>query len=1284
MEESVLIKTVTSTLSKCILRLRKKLQEKEDDTGTSSAPLEEEQHQQPPPPPQEEQEKDEDGNDNDKGKDTNPERFNVEDDGMIPQVIQESENDQPTIVVQEEGWSSKPILIDNGFNIDFQTKRWSSHSIPIPIDNTSTAPPPFVPVLPLPPVLPLHGPISSMEQLQRIIHITQKEVWEQRRKRPRHLNSSVWKELSNTCLDLFTEASLNPFVSWASLVGGPSGPRRNNSCPSSNLVRDILSHVFDQTKRMDASKDGGGMEQGTTCPRATNTSTNTTPTTTTSTEINPNILLCRYDLFGTCDNDKCPYQHIRKLGKFTFQAKRTQAKDDKTETYLDFRLPHLKLPPPPVPYQKEKQGEEEQSEEEDMVPSVEENGLALEEVLEGDVSSSSSDEEMEAHDLDQETLSFEVQVPTVQDGTLEALAENLESNAAEQDVNAGQSQQIPIMGDKGKAQEGKKRKADQMESQNDNKSTLNEEMMNEFQDECDFIKLPDVEEIDVSQNGDVSNQGWDTESVMSEQSNGTSNGNFLLENITDIVSRFGFAISPDSNQMQHKTRDSIFFEESNSGYPFESRDDLCSVTRGLTSLSSGIDAARLCMNAGRYELSTSILQCVEDILNKAKCSFTTHHIILDVILRLLNDTKEVIEGYFFGNESVTCYTVFHSQLMLSIIAFVTRSCFQIIVQQNRENCGNLLGGREHESCDEVLARLFQWYCATYFQCTFGETEGFNTDDTSGPFSFPYHLIPAENRRTNFMKHSVHDRLGLLLICVAHGHRLAKSIASAIFVKNQLSNPQMILDEALHPLLKLIQKHRAECKDSIGKEGFEKIMDGGGLDMEYSGLPTQTATLSLYAPSIFTCISAIVNLLVRASPGTPLSLSQEGTILEVKKILTQVLELFDFSDTVGKSLECQLFLSPFFGLFSMILIALGSFAKSQVLLEEALYSPSSSESDTGSWSVYSELLWSHLIQLRMCFPCSTSGTRKENQISLQQYERDDDSLYKRPLQYGCHLSKIILSGDSGLMRCALFFAEGQIDAAQNQELANIIESVKNVRLLCVDLVSSSPKSFVSEEGKNLLRREEYVSEKLESKRIKGDIAEGHCCNISMTILKEQLDQYGIHECTFIPQFPRSLLCFGTSLTKLILNHCGLESVPVTFGSCFPKLRVSILGISCFLYSKLKRQRLNIPILQVLALSHNKLYELPKSVGALDRLEKLDISHNRFSSLTSTSISSIANLEILIASSNLLTDISVLNDCNSGIKQIDLRNNQISEVPTTLLLKLNQLEMLSLEGNPVSGY
>ena len=91
-----------------------------------------------------------------------------------------------------------------------------------------------------------------------------------------------------------------------------------------------------------------------------------------------------------------------------------------------------------------------------------------------------------------------------------------------------------------------------------------------------------------------------------------------------------------------------------------------------------------------------------------------------------------------------------------------------------------------------------------------------------------------------------------------------------------------------------------------------------------------------------------------------------------------------------------------------------------------------------------------------------------------------------------------------------------------------------------------------------------------------------------------------------------------------------------------------------------------------------------MNSLRKLELLDISYNRFSSLGSTFISDIANLEVLIASSNSLNDISVLTDCNSDLKRIDLRDNQISRVPTTLLLKLNQLEMLALEGNPVSGY
>merc|ERR1719223_150953 len=165
-----------------------------------------------------------------------------------------------------------------------------------------------------------------------------------------------------------------------------------------------------------------------------------------------------------------------------------------------------------------------------------------------------------------------------------------------------------------------------------------------------------------------------------------------------------------------------------------------------------------------------------------------------------------------------------------------------------------------------------------------------------------------------------------------------------------------------------------------------------------------------------------------------------------------------------------------------------------------------------------------------------------------------------MEYGCHLSKIILSGDSRLLQCAMFFAENcarQIDVVDNQPLGNILRSVKNVRLACVDLASSFTKPH-GIRGQNKGREENY-QEELESRNgVQRANTEWKSYNLSMKMLKEHLLEYGMQDFTFIPQLPRSLLCYGTKLTKLILSHCGLESLPVTFGSCFPRLRVSMSG------------------------------------------------------------------------------------------------------------------------------
>ena len=141
---------------------------------------------------------------------------------------------------------------------------------------------------------------------------------------------------------------------------------------------------------------------------------------------------------------------------------------------------------------------------------------------------------------------------------------------------------------------------------------------------------------------------------------------------------------------------------------------------------------------------------------------------------------------------------------------------------------------------------------------------------------------------------------------------------------------------------------------------------------------------------------------------------------------------------------------------------------------------------------------------------------------------------------------------------------------------------------------------------------------------------------------------------LPEFPHSLLLFGSGLKWLHLNYCGFESLPATFGLHFKGLNV-------------------------LSLAHNRLCTLPASFDLLKDLESLEITGNQFKCIPSC-LPHSKGFTKLIASKNLIDNIDEL-CCYTHLVQVDLRNNKIDHVPTNLPLILANLSELQLEGNPI---
>jgi hypothetical protein len=198
------------------------------------------------------------------------------------------------------------------------------------------------------------------------------------------------------------------------------------------------------------------------------------------------------------------------------------------------------------------------------------------------------------------------------------------------------------------------------------------------------------------------------------------------------------------------------------------------------------------------------------------------------------------------------------------------------------------------------------------------------------------------------------------------------------------------------------------------------------------------------------------------------------------------------------------------MLSSLLLLDGSYTKSHVLLVNALYSAH----NKSNWAIYSDLLWSHLIQLHMAFPLSGENSNTSKLHVDGSLEKLQNDLASIPLAFGVCPSKIVLKGDIAVVNYARLNPTKRESIFPTSKIQGI-------------------QSFSS-----------YIAE-LRPLEIMPDVKS---CIINLSQEPSTSSLFPLTE------FPMSLSLIGSNLLSLTLIKLDLKSLPLTFGSIFRNLEV----------------------------------------------------------------------------------------------------------------------------------
>lgn len=214
-----------------------------------------------------------------------------------------------------------------------------------------------------------------------------------------------------------------------------------------------------------------------------------------------------------------------------------------------------------------------------------------------------------------------------------------------------------------------------------------------------------------------------------------------------------------------------------------------------------------------------------------------------------------------------------------------------------------------------------------------------------------------------------DKNNLRFACIlatAIGNELSVSISNIL---EGVSDPQTVIEKCLFPICSMI-KHHSRIFSMICS------VDNEAKNTELRIGPTaKIACFAIFGSAIFTSFSALLEIARRDSQLSrinPFSSRSKGSLFEAISLLMQCITHLDFSGSFEDTIDEHIFLSPFFSLYSILLTCQSDYDKAYKLLVSVLQPRS-------SLSTASALLWSQLIQICISFPNGDQSENEENMI-----------------------------------------------------------------------------------------------------------------------------------------------------------------------------------------------------------------------------------------------------------------------------------------------------------------